>query len=106
MPNYQPRRPAPAGAAGSWLDARRAPATEVDQAAADERQVWQPALLLMGGTWVPAIVTAWRPLPAGRWAAHVLWGPPQTDEWITYSPRVLRPAAITSSPGPREAGSC
>ncbi|MFF7995134.1 hypothetical protein ACFZDG_35855 [Kitasatospora xanthocidica] len=88
------RRPTPPGAAGSWRDARRAPAAEVDQAAATERPAWNPIVIRVGGTWLHGIVTAWRPLPAGRWAAHVLWGPPLTHEWVIYSPGTLREAEL------------
>ncbi|MEV0535881.1 hypothetical protein [Kitasatospora sp. NPDC050463] len=67
MPTYPSRRP-PAGAPGSWRDARRAPVGEVEQASALEHPTWTIALLAMGGTMVPALITAWRPLrrPLGR----------------------------------------
>ncbi|WP_329492479.1 hypothetical protein OG618_36930 (plasmid) [Kitasatospora sp. NBC_01246] len=106
MPTYHSRRPAPTGATGSWRDARRAPAGEVEQAADREQPVWTVALLAMGGTLVPAVVTAWRPLAAGRWAAHVHWGPPPTSEWIIYTPRTLVAATVTPRTDRPEAGPC
>ncbi|MFE2723947.1 hypothetical protein [Kitasatospora sp. NPDC059327] len=100
MSTYHPHRPAPEGATGSWRDARRAPAAEVEHAADRERDVFTHALLAMGGTLVPAVVTAWRPLDGGRWAAHVLWGPPLTAEWIISTPHTLRPAHPAAPPAP------
>ncbi|UKZ02852.1 hypothetical protein BOQ63_001580 (plasmid) [Streptomyces viridifaciens] len=94
MPTYPSRRPTPPGAVESWRDARRAPQEEVEQAAVRERAVWSPAAIRVGGTWLTGIVTAWRPLAHGRWAAHVLWGPPLTHEWVIYSPGTLREAEL------------
>ncbi|MGW2255101.1 hypothetical protein ACWCXH_33690 [Kitasatospora sp. NPDC001660] len=102
MPTYPPRRPTPPGAAGSWRDARRAPADEVDQAAEREQPAWSPAVIRVGGTWLVGVVTAWRPLSAGRWAAHVLWGPPLTQEWVIHSRSTLRPARLTAALPPEE----
>lgn len=98
-PTCPSRRPTPPGAVGSWQDARRAPASEVEQAAARERQVWEPVVIRIGGTWLHGILTAWRPLSPGRWAAHVLWGPPLTTAWIAYSPGTVRPYPPTNRPG-------
>ena len=39
------RRPTPPGAAGSWRDARRAPAHEVEAAVDRERPAWSPAVI-------------------------------------------------------------
>ncbi|MFD0351689.1 hypothetical protein ACFQ0M_48445 [Kitasatospora aburaviensis] len=52
----------------------------------------------MGGAWQPAVVTAWRPLPQGRWAALTTWGPPLTTEWVLHTQRTLRPAALADGP--------
>ncbi|MFI8085997.1 hypothetical protein ACIF6L_35045 [Kitasatospora sp. NPDC086009] len=105
MPTYPSRRP-PAGAPGSWRDARRAPDGEVEQAAALERPAWTVALLAVGGTLVPALITAWRPLAAGRWAAHVQWGPPPAADWVIYTPHTLLPATVTPRTDRPEAGPC
>ncbi|MFJ2193781.1 hypothetical protein ACIOJE_38505 [Kitasatospora sp. NPDC087861] len=32
-----------------------------------------------------------------RWAAHVLWGPPLTHEWIIHTRRSLRPAELRAA---------
>ncbi|MDH6711232.1 hypothetical protein P3T27_007985 [Kitasatospora sp. MAA19] len=97
MSTYLPHRPTPPGTAGSWRDARRAPADEVEQAAGRERAAWSPAVIRVGGTWIAAIVTAWRPLENGRWAARVIWGPPETREWIIRTPGTLRPAELRAA---------
>lgn len=73
------------------------PADEVEQAAGRERAAWSPAVIRVGGTWIAAIVTAWRPLENGRWAARVIWGPPETREWIIRTPGTLRPAELRAA---------
>ncbi|MFE6871653.1 hypothetical protein ACFVFS_34515 [Kitasatospora sp. NPDC057692] len=103
--SYPSRRPTPPGAVGSWHDARRAPAYEVARAADRERLAWTPAVIRIGDGWLHGIVMAWRPLPAGRWAAHVLWGPPLTTAWVTYSPGTLRPGPV-GRPGSRRGAPC
>ncbi|MEU4587046.1 hypothetical protein AB0F92_34135 [Kitasatospora aureofaciens] len=75
-------------------DARRAPAAEVEQAATAERPAWTPVIIRVGGTWLMGIATAWRPIAAGRWAAHVVWGPPETRGWIIHTRSTLRPAEL------------
>ncbi|MFE3502979.1 hypothetical protein [Kitasatospora sp. NPDC059160] len=95
-------RPAPQGAVGNWQDARRAAPADVEAAAAQERRTFVLAQLRMGGAWQPAVVTAWRPLPQGRWAARVTWGLPITTEWVAYAPRVLRPVPLATRPDDRD----
>jgi hypothetical protein len=67
-PTFVPRRPTPPGGAGSWRDARRAPAGEAEQAVEREHEAWSPLVIRVGGAWLLGIVTACRPFPAGRWA--------------------------------------
>lgn len=74
----------------NWKDAPRASQADLD-AAGPVIETWQAVWIRKAG-WHPGILTGWRQIGRGDWAARVQWGPaPDETGWLTYKAVAIRP---------------
>ncbi|MFE6872281.1 hypothetical protein ACFVFS_37770 [Kitasatospora sp. NPDC057692] len=91
---HRPDPPRPIPRTGDWRDARPASDTEVQAAGARDVPAWRLVWVRRAAGWRPGLLTAWRRVPAGYWAAYVIWGPGEGERgWLKYKGAAIVPAA-------------